>query len=191
MPSFVGIDLAASPKGVTGLAVVRGRSISTKSVHTDEEILNFVVTASPEVVALDSPLSLGKGPFRDFELAAMSKGFRLLPLTMRSMRLLAIRGMRIAHTLSSLGIKVIETHPASAVKSSGCADVRDVIRSLDLEALPGSMSNRHEVDAAVAALVAMCYSAQTYYSFKGLEGELVLLPEGLCKGTCDAVRPKL
>ncbi|MGC9112089.1 DUF429 domain-containing protein [Acidilobus sp.] len=191
MPSFVGIDLAASPKRVTGLAVVRGRSVSTKSTHTDEEILNFIVAEFPEVVALDSPLSLGRGPFRDFELAAVSKGFRLLPLTMRSMRSLAIRGMRIAHALSSLGIKVIETHPTSAVKSSGCADVHDIIRSLDLEVVPGSMSNRHEVDAAVAALAAMCYSARTYYSFKGLEGELVLLPEGLCKGACDSVRPRL
>lgn len=106
------------------------------------------------------------------------------------MKSLAVRGVRIARALSSLGIKVVETHPASAIKSSGCADIYDIIRSLNLEVAAGSMSNRHEADAAVAALVAMCYSAQTYYSFKGLEGELVLLPEGLCRGACAAVMSK-
>ena len=60
MPTYLGIDLAWGARARTGLAALGpdGRLVASASVRTDEEILAFVATHSPDetVAAVDAPL---------------------------------------------------------------------------------------------------------------------------------------
>ena len=58
----VGVDLAGSPNRNTGVCALRGMTAtSIDTVHTDQEILDFVERIEPELVAIDAPLSLPPG----------------------------------------------------------------------------------------------------------------------------------
>ena len=55
----VGLDLAASPRRPSGLAILSGsREVTTLLVYTDDEILDEVEGGKPLVVAIDAPLSI-------------------------------------------------------------------------------------------------------------------------------------
>lgn len=176
--TFIGIDLAASPRRRTGLALIDGQQVIVSVARADEEIIRFVLSSGPKVVAIDAPLSLGKGPYRDFERKAIKEGYRLLPSTLRSMRDLSLRAQRLVSVISGAGAEVIETHPRSALRSGSCRSYAEVLQALGLR--PPLNVNRDEADAVVAAAIALCYFKGAYTSIVGSEGELVLLPKGLC-----------
>ena len=55
----VGIDLAGSPRRDTGVCALRGMTLtSIETLHTDQEILDFIDLIRPDLVAIDAPLSL-------------------------------------------------------------------------------------------------------------------------------------
>jgi predicted nuclease with RNAse H fold len=58
----VGVDLAGSPLRNTGVCALCGMTItSISTVHTDDEILDFVERNRPDLIAIDAPLSLPPG----------------------------------------------------------------------------------------------------------------------------------
>lgn len=78
-----------------------------------DELLNFL--SSFDVVVVDAPLSRPKdGAFRAFEKRLLSRGFRLLPLTLGSMSKLADLGCELRRRLEGFGVAVYETHPRTA-----------------------------------------------------------------------------
>src|SRR5215468_3557620 len=122
--SFLGIDLAASPRRPTGICRIRGRRIETANVFGDEELLSFVGNIKPTVVGIDAPLFLPIGRcclrndctcrrdihFRECDLELRRRGIRFFPITLGPMRMLTERGRRLAAILSSAGHKVLETY---------------------------------------------------------------------------------
>lgn len=134
--TIVGLDLTGSEKRPTGAAISRGRSVSTALLRTDDEILDYARSALPDVVSIDSPLSLPSGrvsvfdddPGRD-EFGIMRKSERLLkrrginvyPCLLPSMQRLTLRGMSIADKLRKEGIPVIESYPGAAQDIVGIA----------------------------------------------------------------------
>ena len=57
-PCVVGIDLTGSEKRATGWAVMHGADAATKCIRTDRELIAETVKANPDLVSIDSPLSL-------------------------------------------------------------------------------------------------------------------------------------
>ena len=94
----VGVDLAGSPRRPTGVCVLRGMKAYTHVALTDEEILNSIDLARPNIVPIDAPLSLPNGRatihdrsgehFRDCDRELRKRGIRFFPITLGPMRML-------------------------------------------------------------------------------------------------------
>ncbi len=167
---MVGIDLAGSPKRNTGICTLRGMTISRyATVNSDEEILDFVDHASPDIIAIDAPLNLPPGRksiedrngehFRPCDRALLKRGIRFFPITLGPMRSLTLRGISLKKKLSRRGYKIIEMYPGAAQdvwkiarKQDGLPKLRRGLERLGLKGLEKRM-NGDELDAVTGALV--------------------------------------
>ncbi len=152
---IAGVDLAALPKNPTGVCII-DENPRCCTVYKDEEILERVEKA--EIVAIDAPLSPGE-PFRPGEKKLISRGFRPLPTSMESMKLLLQRAMGLKEALEGLGVVVIETFPAAF--RHPLLDVKMVRKSLGIR-------NRHERDALLCAIAAKGYLEGKYEDLDGI-----------------------
>jgi predicted nuclease with RNAse H fold len=170
--TFIGIDLAGSPKRPTGVCLLRGRRVETKVVFPDDELLDFVGSVRPTNVGIDAPLFLPLGRcclrndctcprtihFRECDLELRRRGIRFFPITLGPMRQLTERGIRLREILSKQGYTVLETYPGAAQDLWGIPRQRNI---------PGlrcglgqfvEFSRRgltcHELDAVTCALLA-------------------------------------
>jgi predicted nuclease with RNAse H fold len=187
----VGLDLAGSPKRDTGACVFSGpRRLRATVLHADQEVLDFVEGAEPDLVVIDAPLSLPRGRRTiedrsgphlracDRELLRLKLPF--FPLTLGPMRMLTVRGMKLAAVLKRRGIPVLEGYPGGAQdllglprKKSGTALLQ---RRLRARGLGGDLDRRwlthDELDAVTIAWVG--------WNFRKGEGLLIGDPsEGL------------
>ncbi len=166
----VGIDLAGSPRRMTGICLLSGMTvISYGTVHTDEEILSFIEHARPALVAIDAPLGLPRGRksleerspfhFRLADLELRNRGIRFFPLTLGPMRMLTKRGMKLKKIIEERGTPVIEIYPGAAQdiwrikrKQGGLEGLRRGLERIGLKGLAKDM-NGDELDAVTGALV--------------------------------------
>lgn len=126
--AVVGIDLSGGPKRPTGWALLTGPEVRTAALRTDSEILAHTVAAKPNLVSIDAPLSLPEGRTsvedsdpgrleygitRHAERLLRSRGVNTYPALIQSMQSLTARGIRLAETLRSKGIPVIESFPGA------------------------------------------------------------------------------
>jgi predicted nuclease with RNAse H fold len=174
IPVVVGVDLAGSPHRNTGLCALRGMTItSIDTLHSDQEILDYVELIRPELIAIDAPLSLPPGRksleernaehFRPSDRELMKRGIRFFPITLGPMRLLTARGIRLKKTLARRGYPVIEIYPGAAQdifgiprKQHGLAKLFRGLERLGLKGLKKEM-NGDELDAVTGALVGKMY----------------------------------
>ncbi len=170
----VGVDLAGSPKRNTGICYLRGMTVvDYATLHTDEDIFNFIDAVQPSLVAIDAPLSLPPGRssiedrtgehFRTCDRELMKRGIRFFPITLGPMRLLTARGIRIKKELTQRGHEVIEVYPGAAQdiwgihrKQGGLSRLRRGLETLGLKGLEKSM-NGDELDAVTGALVGLLH----------------------------------
>lgn len=171
----VGIDLAASERRCSGVALLCSSSRRVESVgcaRSDEEIVSMASAA--RVAAIDAPLA-ERPSMREVDRKMISLGFRVLPPSFGAMRALTERGWRLREILSSLGVEVIETHPRSALRSSGARDVEELAAMLRLSLPPLAPLSRDERDAIVAAAVALCRLEGCYYTIEASDGVIYLI----------------
>ena len=170
----VGIDLAGSPNRNTGVCALRGLTVtSIDTLHTDQEILDFIERVKPDLIAIDAPLSLPPGRksleerntehFRPSDRELMKRGIRFFPITLGPMRLLTARGIRLKKALVWRGYAVIEIYPGAAQdilgiprKQHSMARLRRGLERSGLKGLKKGM-NGDELDAATGALVGRMY----------------------------------
>ncbi|MGB9675203.1 MAG: DUF429 domain-containing protein [Candidatus Nanoarchaeia archaeon] len=114
MGCFVGIDLAAFVHRPTGLAALCNGKVETKLVHTEKEILDFITSHKPNLIAIDAPLTAPlKGKNRQAEQILLAMGIRTFPIKgLKSMEFLYKRAQRLTRELNKLGYKFIETFPS-------------------------------------------------------------------------------
>jgi predicted nuclease with RNAse H fold len=180
---FAGVDLAASTKRPSGVAIIgatkerRFQLIFIGLLYSDDEIIDVITKHGAQIVAIDSPLTrpLNGGHYRAVDLAAKKMGYRVLPLTWRGMDKLVSRGITLANKLVSAGVKVIETHPLSALRSSGCSDVKWLCSKLGIDTSSYSLS-KDEESGLIAAIVAGFYYFGASTVIKERDGEIYLLP---------------
>jgi predicted nuclease with RNAse H fold len=165
--------------------------ISCATVHSDDEILVFVETVLPDVIAVDAPLNLPPGRktldertgehFRPCDRELLKRGIRFFPITLGPMRYLTLRGIRLKEVLIQRGYEVIEIYPGAAQdiwrilrKQGGLPKLRRGLEKLGLKGLAKNM-NGDELDAVTGALVGRLYlKGQAEVLGNSDEGAIVL-----------------
>src|ERR1051325_11361926 len=164
-PTFIGIDLAGSPKRPTGVCILRGTRAKTTVAFSDEDVLRFIDGQPATNVGVDAPLFLPLGRcclrndctcprtihFRECDLELRRRGIRFFPITLGPMRQLTMRGMALAQTLQTLGHTTLEAYPGAAQdlwripRQKDVAGLRRGLRRL--VTLPSRPITCHELDA--------------------------------------------
>lgn len=171
--SSVGVDLAGSPDRQTGICSLVGTQVKTAIAFHDQEILNFVESAFPEVVSIDAPLALPFGKtldskrcLRKCDEELLKMGIRFFPINFAGMRQLTERGIWMRKRLEVAGYKVIETYPGAAYellglpRPKGRGKRREVRKHLvELFHISGmdEKIGPHELDAVTCAIVGRLY----------------------------------
>jgi predicted nuclease with RNAse H fold len=156
-----GLDLSAESYNCSGYAVIdfRDRRLTKlECLYSNEQIVSAVLSDSVVLVSIDAPL-MEVPRFREVDRVAISRGFRVLPPTFKHMRKLTERAWKLYGELVAAGVRVIETHPRSALKSSGARDVVSLAHTVgvNLGELGSRLVKKDLADALVAAIVALCY----------------------------------
>ncbi|MFZ2456580.1 MAG: DUF429 domain-containing protein [Candidatus Altiarchaeia archaeon] len=180
---FIGIDLAGSPKNDTGFCVLevtgKDKILSVTLLHSDSEILEKIKKASPDLIAIDAPLTYA-GVNRECDSILSSYG--ALPVTLRGMEVLARRGTNLAAELRKTGSKYIEVYSKASGKILGLYDVEEssVQRMLLSIGLCGDLErrilSRDEIDAVFAALTAYLHTTGATEE-AGDEGGKIVIPK--------------
>ena len=121
--TIVGIDLTGSEARASGWCVLHGREASTCKLSTDDELITRSRAERPDLISIDSPLSVpfgrstvgdddpGRQEFgimRKCERELKRRGINVYPCLLPSMQSLTRRGMRLAERFRSLGIPEME-----------------------------------------------------------------------------------
>ncbi|HEX9277590.1 MAG TPA: ribonuclease H-like domain-containing protein [Casimicrobiaceae bacterium] len=126
--TIVGIDLTGSERRATGWCRLEGNEVATRLISTDDELVEQTLAAKPDIVSIDSPLSLpdgfklspnggvaGKGDIMRFcERVLKRRGVNAYPAMIPSMQRLTARGIRLAKIFRSYGVATIESYPGAA-----------------------------------------------------------------------------
>ena len=194
-PRVVGIDLTGSERRATGWALLDGCNAETKSLRTDEELIRETIAAKPDVVSIDSPLSLPEGVcdpdhvgdrpiYRKCELALKRMGISVFWCLLPSMKSLTMRGMLMAAELRKQGLKVIESYPGAAQDLLGIprkgASLEELKRGMGRIGITGGYLTDHvthdEVDAITSALVGLFYMADDYIGLGTPSEDYLIVP---------------
>lgn len=196
----VGIDLTGSEKRPTGWCLLAGNRAVTKLLHTDKDLIEETIAATPDLVSIDSPLSLPKGRksvrnddpgrekygiMRECERILKRRGVNVYPCLIDSMQNLTARGIRIATKFRNLGIPVIESYPGAAQdimgiprKRAGLNYLKSGLAEFGISGTFIQDSVRHdEVDAITAAIVGLFFWSGKFEPLGNYDEEFLIVPK--------------
>jgi uncharacterized protein YprB with RNaseH-like and TPR domain/predicted nuclease with RNAse H fold len=195
---IVGIDLTGSAKRATGWALMEGANAETKTLNTDDELFNETMGVVPDLVSIDSPLSLpegwidpdtpcGRPIYRKCELALKRMGISVFWCLLPTMKGLTTRGMRLARRLREAGVEVIESYPGAAQDLLGIprkgASLEELKWGLARAGIQGKFLHQKvthdEVDAITSALVGLFYLANDYIALGNAAEDYLIVPKSL------------
>jgi uncharacterized protein YprB with RNaseH-like and TPR domain/predicted nuclease with RNAse H fold len=195
MPRVVGIDLTGSERRATGWALLDGAFATTRAIRSDEELLRETLAATPDIVSIDSPLSMPEGVtdpdclggrpiYRRCELALKRMGISVFWCLLPTMKSLTVRGMRLADQLRKHGLEVIESYPGAAQdllgiprKGSSLEELKQGMARIGIagDYLTGPVSH-DEVDAITSALVGLFFLADDYIALGTPAEDYLIVP---------------
>ena len=167
----VGIDLTGSEKRPSGFALLAENDlVFTSRIRSDEMLITQAFYTEPDVVSIDSPLSLPEDPakiYRSCELELKRRGIGVYWCLLPSMKALTLRGIALAEALRAKGLNVIESYPGAAQdllgiprKGKGVEALREGLRQYGIV---GDLAVTHdELDAVTAAIVGLLYLRGDY-----------------------------
>jgi uncharacterized protein YprB with RNaseH-like and TPR domain/predicted nuclease with RNAse H fold len=189
-PKIVGIDLTGSSNRASGWALLTGDLIETKLLKTDEEIIAETLAARPNVVSIDSPLSLPVGYpkhtaiYRECERALKRVGISVFWCLLPSMRGLTMRGMLLAKNLRDHGMQVIESYPGAAQdvlliprKKASLDELKWGLVRAGFKGNWVDLKISHdELDAITSAFVGLFYLADDYIALGNAQEDYLIIP---------------
>jgi uncharacterized protein YprB with RNaseH-like and TPR domain/predicted nuclease with RNAse H fold len=193
-PRIVGIDLTGSERRATGWALMEGASATTKCIHTDDELIRETLAAGPDLISIDSPLSLPEGYgqltvpiYRKCELALKRMGISVFWCLLPSMESLTRRGIKLANEFRNAGARVIESYPGAAQDVLGIprkkASLEELKQGLGRAGVKGEFLTatvtHDELDAITSALVGLFYLADDYISLGTAAEDYLIVPRSL------------
>jgi len=167
----MGIDLTGSENRASGIATLKPDNfVATTRRKSDEAIESLVQAMAPDLVSIDSPLSLPEDPtkiYRNCELELKRRGIGVYWCLLPSMKALTMRGIKLASRLRESGYQVIESYPGAAQdilgiprKNKGLKVLADALCNYGIW---GDLDGTHdELDAIVAAIVGQLYLKGEY-----------------------------
>ncbi|MCI4364563.1 MAG: DUF429 domain-containing protein [Thermoplasmata archaeon] len=195
MERVVGLDLAGSPRRITGFCFLdSGPTAQIHELHSDEEILVATREARPEIISIDAPLSipLGRrtiqdrtGPhLRAADRELLRLGIRFFPVTLGPMRMLTERGLALRSLFEQEGFRTIESYPGAAQdvlgiprKQGGTEPLR---RGLVRLGLAGDLRRKDlshdELDGVTCAFVGRAYLRGDFLAIGRPDEGLMILP---------------
>lgn len=196
----VGIDLTGSEERGSGWCLLEGDRARTEVLHTDREILEATLAAEPDLVSIDSPLSLPAGRarvddsdparkehgiMRECERALKRRGINVYPCLISSMQPLTRRGIELARELRAEGVPVIESYPGAAQDIMGIprkgADEELLRKGLEAFGLEGDVSsadlNHDELDAVTSAVVGLFFWRGRFEPLGTPEEDYLIVPD--------------
>ncbi|RLE64719.1 MAG: DUF429 domain-containing protein [Thermoprotei archaeon] len=189
----IGIDLAGVSHRPTGICILKGNTVRTTIVFTDEEILNIILYERPNIIAIDAPLALPRGKtldskncIRECDRALWRMGIKFFPINFGGMRKLTLRGIELRRKLENLGFIVIETYPGAVQDILGVPRAkrdRENLRKrlIEIFNLEGDILYKsltlHELDAITCAIVGKLYLEGKYMAIGDPDEILMILPE--------------
>lgn len=188
----VGVDLAGSPRRPTGICVLRGTNAKTHIAFADEDILELIQRACPDLVPMDAPLTLPNGRrtirersgehLRECDRELLRRKIRFFPITLGPMRMLTERGMMLKEKIALMGYRAIECYPGAAQDVWRIPrqhhDLRGLLRGLKQLGLKGltTKMTSDELDAVTAALVGRMFLMGRGEMLGGEDGILLPVP---------------
>ena len=172
---ILGIDLAGKENNPTGLCLLESAKAKLKIVYSDEEILEEIKQNSPELIAIDAPLSFGNR-LCDKQL----KYLGVMPLNLPSINFLAKRAINLVYKIGKK--EIIEVFPTGTAKilkvySKNIVEYRNNLQSLINSTLPAKL-NKHLIDAFLSALTGFLYLNQLTLSV-GENPSYITIPNAL------------
>ncbi len=171
MITVIGVDLTGSEKRPSGVATLYdGGQVMTARLKTDSDIIARVIADQPDLVSIDSPLSLPEDPtkiYRECELTLKRRGIGVYWCLLPSMEKLTRRGIQLAGLLRSYGHQVIESYPGAAQDILGIPrkgkGVQVLAEGLREYGIKGDLAVSHdELDAITSAIVGQLYLEGKY-----------------------------
>ncbi len=162
---IIGIDLAGMPKNASGICTLvvndkDEKSVTTKILHENSEIIEYLTEIKPDIIAVDAPLTFtGENRHCDEEL----RKYGALPVTLRGMEMLSMRGTELAGDIKKLNMNFIEIFSTATAKILGFYD-KDLMKkqkNLVNFGVLGDTEKRilkkDEIDAIFAAITGYLY----------------------------------
>lgn len=198
--TVVGIDLTGSEKRPSGWCQLTGTVARTEMVHSDDDMVARIATIRPDVVSIDSPLSIPAGRIsvwdddpgrstygimRVCERTLKRRGINVYPCLLPSMQALTNRGMQLAHRIRRMGIPVIESYPGAAQdimgiprKGAGEHFLKQGLIDFGVAGEYQRLQVRHdELDAITSALVGSFFLAGKYEALGSSAEEPLIIPD--------------
>lgn len=189
-PNIVGIDLTGSYRRASGWAFLLGEVANTKLLKTDKQIIDETLLVKPDLVSIDSPLSLPIGYprhrviYRQCERALKRLGISVYWCLLPSMRKLTFRGIRLARKLREKGIQVIESYPGAAQdilliprKKASTEELKwGLVRAGFKGNWIDKKINHDELDAITSGLVGLFYLAEEYIALGNAKEDYLIIP---------------
>jgi predicted nuclease with RNAse H fold len=182
--AIIGIDLAGKPENPTGWAVWENKKVKTNLICTDEEILEGITRSKPAIIAVDAPFTLPKsGMFRKADREMIRRGYRVFPPSLRAMKKLTTRAIKLTKLIGKGGYETIEVHPTSTRKalsmpSKDWGKIQTILKRIGLEGdIKGRVLTSHEVDAVTAALTAYLHMKSRTEALGDEEEGYIIVPK--------------
>jgi len=178
----VGIDLAGNPKNDTGFCILEdienSKHIKTKILHSDDEIIKSIEETKPDLIAIDAPLTYSNENRKCDEIL---REYGALPVTLRGMEVLAIRGSELAKKLRSKGFRdIIEIFSTASAKILGLWDKtekgmqKNLLNANIRGDIEKKLLSKDELDAVFAAITGYLYLKNSTKSVGDEKGKIII-----------------
>jgi uncharacterized protein YprB with RNaseH-like and TPR domain/predicted nuclease with RNAse H fold/dephospho-CoA kinase len=196
----VGIDLTGSESRPSGWCLIQDGKAMTRRICSDEELIQATMEMKPDLISIDSPLSLPKGRItvtdddpgrqafgitRECERILKKRGVNVYPSLIQSMQALTARGIRLAKHFRNLGVSVIESYPGAAQDIMNIprkrADLALLKAGLAEFGISGDFKNQEvshdELDAITSGAVGLFFMSGNFEALGNDEEEFLIIPD--------------
>ena len=198
--NIVGIDLTGSEARATGWCHLHYNKAVTKRINSDIDLIEETILCNPDIVSIDSPLSLPKGRktvfdddpgrdeygiMRECERTLKRRGVSVYPSLIPSMQKLTKRGMLLADEFRKRGIPVIESYPGAAQDILGIprkrASMEYLVKGLISFGIKGEYENTEvshdELDAITSAMLGYFFWCGNFEALGNEEEDYLIIPD--------------
>lgn len=198
--SIVGIDLTGSEERATGWCHLLYDKATTKRINSNADLIEETLKCKPDIISIDSPLSLPKGRTTVFdddegrkefgimrvcERILKKRGVNVYPSLIPSMQRLTQRGIMLADVFRKHGIPVIESYPGAAQDILGIprkqASLEYLIKGLSSFGIKGDFEHvdvsHDELDAITSAMLGYFYWCGKFEALGNEDEDYLIIPD--------------